>query len=191
MRDWLLICVLGLTACLSPALAAALQPSFEIQVLDASVWDPAADAVTSGSLDSHFKPFDFRETRRRGEVFWLKLRSVDDFQPDAVPTVAVRKGRHLQVQMFATQAGEGVPLRLATELPGFRGVHDAVFVLADGLKAGQTLYARVEGLGKGSEELHFATAALDQKLAGGAAHARMIALTFGALMAMALASLLI
>lgn len=200
MGNWLATWLLGLAACLvvflaaclSPALAAESQPAFEIQVLDAAVPDPAAD-VTSGSLDSRFEPFDFRETRQRGQAFWLKLQSVDDFLPAAVPTVTVRKGRHLQVRMFAanTVAGESVPLHLAAELPGFRGVHDAVFVLADGLEAGQILYARVEALGTGSEELHFSTATLPEKLARGAEHARMIALTFGALMAMALASLLI
>lgn len=191
MRDWVATCLLGLTACLSPLLVAAAEPAFEIQALDASMSNPASDLVTSGSLDSHFGPFDYLKTHRNADTFWLKLASSDDFLPAAVPTITVSKGRQLDVQLFATHAGASVPLRLATNLPGFRGAHNAVFVVPDGLKSGQILYARVQSFGSGSEELHFATAPLDKTLARGAEHARMIAITFGALMAMALAALLI
>ncbi|MGQ0836469.1 MAG: sensor domain-containing diguanylate cyclase [Gammaproteobacteria bacterium] len=191
MRGVISVLLLGLAACLSSPVLAATESALDIQVLEASVSDAEAGAVTSGSLDSRFGPFDYRETRRRGGAFWLKLQSVDGFMPAGVPSVIVHKGRHLQVQLFATGAGESIPLPRATELPRFRGVHDAVFVLPGGLAAGQSLYARVDALGRGAEELHFSTSTLDQILARGAEHARMIALAFGALMAMALAALLI
>ncbi len=64
-------------------------------------------------------------------------------------------------------------------------------MLPASLAAGQALYARVEAKGTGSEELTFSTGRLDEVLLHGADHTRMITLAFGALMAMALTSLLI
>ncbi|HEY4369485.1 MAG TPA: diguanylate cyclase [Steroidobacteraceae bacterium] len=185
--------LLCLTACLWTAVAAAapVEPAFEIQSLAAAVPDPTTDAVLEGLLDSRFEAFNFRDARRRGGPFWLKLRAVTDFSPAGVPVVSVHKGRHLDVRLFAAHEGKSVPLGLATELPGFRGAQDSFFVLPEGIKAGQALYAYVKPQGDGSEELHFSTAVLDQALARATDHARMIALAFGALMAMALAALLI
>lgn len=189
MRSLLAGAVLGLAVCFPAAVLSAESP-LEIQVLDVSVVDPTPGAVTSGSLDSSFGPFNYRDTRRRGGPFWLKLQSLDSSMPAGVPAVIVHKGRHLQVQLFASDAGDGVPLSRVTELPAFRGAHDAVFVLPDRLTS-KPLYARVEPIGQGAEELRFTTSTLDEALARGAEHARMIALAFGALVAMALAALLI
>jgi diguanylate cyclase (GGDEF)-like protein len=184
--------LLGAIAGLAPAIAAAAAPVFEVQVLDASVPSPAQAAVTDGSLDSFFGPFSYRETRRHGGAFWLRLQSVDSFTPPGVAALIVRKGRHLTVQPFVVRAGESTPLPRAVQLPEFAGAHDAVFVLPDGLAAGQPLYVRVTASGaRGAEELSFSGSTLEQALARGAAHARMIALAFGAMMAMALAALLI
>ena len=191
MRGLVAMLLLSLAACLSSVVLAAAESDLEVQALDASVSDPVPDAVMTGSLDSRFGPFNYRDTRRRGGPFWLKLRSIDGLMPAGVPVVIVHKGRHLQIQLFATRAGETLQLARATELPGFSGVHEAVFVLPGGLTAGQSLYARVEPVGRGAEELRFSRSTLDQALARGAEHTRMIALTFGALMAMALAALLI
>ena len=44
---------------------AAAESSFEIQVLDAPVANPSANAVTGGSLDSHFQAFNPAAPRRR------------------------------------------------------------------------------------------------------------------------------
>jgi len=180
-----------LAACLSAPLSAAAQTAFAVQLLDASVPDPAAASVTDGSLDARFHTFDFREARRRQAPFWLKLQSLDAFAPEAVATLDVRRGRHLKVQLYAKHGGLTVPLRRATSIPGFRGVQDAVFILPDGLTAGQLIYARVDPKGAGTEELRFSTSTLDHDLRDAAEHARMIAITFGALMAMSLAALLI
>ena len=70
-------------------------------------------------------------------------------------------------------------------------MHDAVFLLPSGLTPGQSLYARVDPVGRGAEELRFSRSTLIEALASGAEHTRMIAHTFGALVAMAFAALLI
>ena len=191
MRGLLTVLLLGVTAALSSAVLAASTAEFEVQALDAATPDPAPDAVTSGSLDYRFGAFKYRDLRRRGGSFWLKLRSVDGFVPAGVPTLIVHKGRHLQVQLFASYNGESIALPRATELSGFSGLHDAVFVLPAGLTPGQSLYARVEPVGRGAESIRFSTSTLERALANGAEHTRMIALAFGALIAMALAALLI
>ena len=152
--------------------------------------DPDPATVASGSLDSHFEAFNYRDTRLRGGSFWLRLQPMAGATPTGVPAVVVHKGRHFQTGLFANDSGEVTPLPLATELPGFRGVHDAVFILPAAL-ASQPLYARVEPKGKGAEELRFTSSTLDETLGRGADHARMIALAFGALIATALAALLI
>lgn len=192
VRNLLAACLVALSALFAPSLPAAADAAFEIEALDAALADSAAADVTSGSLDTHFQPYDFRDQRRRSAGFWLRLRAIEDFKPAAaVATLNVRKGRHLHVQLFTTHAGASAPLPLATQLPGFRGAHEAVFAIPGALTAGQYIYARVEPQGNGTEELHFSTSTLPATLTNGADHARMIALAFGALTAMALAALLI
>ena len=106
MRNLLAVLLPVLTASLSSIALAAAEPDFDVQALDASVSDPAPEAVVAGSLDSRFGAFNYRDARRRGGPFWLKLRSTDDWMPAGIPTVTVHKGRHLQVQLFAIRAGE-------------------------------------------------------------------------------------
>jgi diguanylate cyclase (GGDEF)-like protein len=184
-------CVVALSAWFAPTLLAATDSAFKIEVLDPTLSQSTAAVVTSGSLDAHFQPYDFRDSRRRSGAFWLRLSATEDFKPAAVPTVNVRKGRHLHVRLFTTHADASVALPLATELPGFRGAHEAVFVIPGQLTSGQFVYAQIDPQGRGSEELSFSTSTLPKTLTRGAEHSRMIALTFGALVAMALAALLI
>lgn len=198
MRNWLAAWLLALGACLLaiPAQGVAAEAespegSFRIQVLDPSVSAATAALVNNGSLDGHFVDFDFAAVRRRQGAFWLKLRAEQSSPPGVVPTLNISKGRHLQIQAFDFQQGRGVPLRLATHLPGFRGMHQAVFALPDQLNAGQILYVQVDPQGHGWEGLQLTSSTLPRTLATGGEHARMIALAFGALMAMALSSLLI
>jgi len=70
-----------LTAFLSSIVLAAAEPDFDVQALGASVSDPAPEEVVAGSLDSRFGAFNYRDARRRGGPFWLKLRSTDDRMP--------------------------------------------------------------------------------------------------------------
>ena len=191
MVSFLAVLLSVVAASLSSLALAAAEPDYEVRALDASVSDPAPDAVVTGSLDSRFGPFNYRDARRRGGPFWLKVRPTDVETSAGIPTVTVHKGRHLQVQLFANRAGEGFSLARATESPGFSGMQDYVFLLPDGLSPEQPLYARVEPVGRGAEELRFSRSTLERELARAAEHTRMIAFTFGALMAMAVSALLI
>jgi diguanylate cyclase (GGDEF)-like protein len=196
--------LLCLVVLLSPMAALAAEPdsAFEVRALGADAPEPSLQAVLSGSLDSDFEPLNLRQARKANRPFWLKLRArhASPVPADATPVLLARKGRHFQIDVYPGASGTesspaaGViptPLAMATSRPTFRGAHDAVFVLPAALVPGQTLYARVDATGTGSEELQFSTGTLADVLAYGADHARMITLAFGALMAMALTSLLI
>jgi diguanylate cyclase (GGDEF)-like protein len=191
VRGWVSLLLLGMVTCLTSHAVSASETAFDALILDASAGVVTPDAVTSGSVDARFKPFDFREARRAGGSFWLKLTATADHRPAGAPAVVVHKGRHLLVDLFAAHDGAATPLALATELPRFRGVHDAVFVLPETADRGDSLYAHVTPRGRGAEELVFTPSTLGATLARGADHTRMIAIAFGALMAMAVASLLI
>lgn len=164
---------------------------FQVRMLPASAVDASVETVASGALDDQLETFEYFAIRRHADAFWLKLEAVQDFAPPGVASLNVRKGRHLDVQVFALDAGGHRPLRLATKLPGLSGTQEAVFILPERLQAGDALYVRAHAIGEGAEELSFAASTLDETLRSGAERARMIALTFGALLAMAVAALLI
>lgn len=167
-------------------------PTFDIQALPADIATPDPAAVLSGSLDARFEPFSPMRQARNTSAQWLKLRVLQDFKPQAMATLNIHQLRRMQVEPYiSTSDGAAAPLRRATQLPGFMATHDVVYALPEGLSAGQTLYAHVQTAAGGWSELHFATATLDTTLERGERHARMIALCFGALMAMAAAGLLI
>ena len=96
-----------------------------------------------------------------------------------------------RVQVFARRVGESLSLTPATVVPQFGGAEDTVFVLPPGLDPGEPLYARVVREGHASADVHFTTSTLDRTLAVASVHQRIIALVFGALMAMALSTLLV
>lgn len=151
-------------------------------------------ALARGEFDEAFAPFDYREARKGGSEFWLKL---DPSQPAAGANVTsgdalvARHGRHLDVNLYVRDAEALVPLSRAARLPAFAGVQESVFVLPARLQPGEPLFAHVAAQGKGAELLKFDRRSLEQVLGRGAAHSRMIAICFGALVSMALAALVI
>ncbi len=188
MRYIVAIWLAWLALCLPLTGTAAAPTAFEIRMLDPSVADPQPAVVTDGSLDNRFGPLN---AQRRNGPFWLQLRPLQTFKPDTVTTLTIHKGRQSLVTVFAANAASAVPLRFVADVPGFRGMHDVLLLLPEGLNADATLYARVDPQGTGAVELRFGAATLDHELTKAAEHARMIAIAFGALMAMATAALLI
>src|SRR5690606_14265382 len=137
--------------------------------------------VTDGSLDAQFAPYDQRSMRERSGTYWLRLQALDDFRPGGLPALVVRKNRQVHLQVFEAGAGERDAMALATELPGIRGTHEALFVLHGSLSAGDALYARVQAPERGADDLSFSVSTLHDALQRSGRHAGMIALTFGAL----------
>jgi diguanylate cyclase (GGDEF)-like protein len=198
LASWLL----GLTACLSVAADAAapvapLTPAsgspLEVGVLDPARGDPAPALVTGGSLDGDFRPFTARGSHSRTAPLWFRLPPLAASAGTARGPILVllaRAGMDQSVEVFARRGAETFALVPAIVTPQFGGAQDTVFTLPPGLGASDPLYARVARLGRATTDVHFTTATLAQTLSEARAHARMIALCFGALMALALSTLL-
>lgn len=92
-------------------------PAPEIRVLQSAEL-PQPEAVIGGALDSNFTPFVHREARRSGGPFWLRIAWPQAHEPEELPSVVVRKGRHFDVRLFS--AGKSLPR--AASLPAFSGV---------------------------------------------------------------------
>jgi diguanylate cyclase (GGDEF)-like protein len=200
----------GLAVCLplacfaSPTLVPELPPvaqltpgngaPIEARVLDPALGDPPAAAITAGTLDGHFAPFDAHGSHRLTGPLWFRLPALGQAPADAaghMPVLLTRAGMDQSVQVFARRGGESLSLSPATVVPQFGGAEDTVFVLPAGLDVGQPLYARVVRQGRATTDVHFTTSTLDRTLEAAAVHQRVIALAFGALMAMALSTLLV
>ncbi len=164
---------------------------FEITALPASAGDASVEAVTAGRLDHQFTVFDYRAARSGDAPFWLKLVARTGMEAAGAPALAVRKGRHLDIRVFGPREAATGPLKLTASLPEFRAEQTALYVLPSAPSPQDVFYVRVEAEGVGAERLSFRLLSLNEALAWGAEQARMIALAFGALMAMSFAALLI
>src|SRR5258707_7308103 len=108
-----------------------------------------------------------------------------------MPVVLVNTTRGLHAGLVAFRNGSPVPLPFVTQLPAFLGGRDNLFTLPEGVPATQPVYAHLTADSSSRQYVSVKLAALDTILALGTERARMIALTFGALMAVSIASLLI
>jgi diguanylate cyclase (GGDEF)-like protein len=190
MRNLLAACLFGLLASLSATVSAA-DPAFEVRRLDPALSSPVAEDVKHGRLDDRFLPASATRSLPRANEYWLRLTLPEAFAPREVATINVRKGRNMDAELFVMDHGAPVSLRLASHVAGFLGAQDAIYILPAGLDAGQPVYVHAKSLADGPTGMRFSTSTLPQTLATAAEQARMIALSFGALMAMAVAALLI
>ena len=182
-----LLFIVNATPAVSEAAAAApVRPPLDVRWLGATAPDPLADSVTNGALDSYFVPLPGNRTRAGRGTFWLKVQPTISSSPADIPVLVVHATRHTQVELFAA----GAALPLVTTLPAFRDVQDRVYAVPPGLEAGP-VYARIETGGSESRGVSLSAATLGETLDRGAEHARMIALTLGALLSMAFAALVI
>jgi diguanylate cyclase (GGDEF)-like protein len=169
----------------------AAPPALEVQLIKPSDAVPAPSTVTSGSLDSHLENLDVYKPRKASETLWLRLRTPAAFRPEEkIPVLIARGGWFEGIEAFAAGPAVSQPLAHVTDLREFGGAHDSIFILPEGLAAGQTLYVRVAVQEDGKESLRFSVGTLSATLARASAHSRMIALAVGALTAMGLGSLL-
>jgi two-component system, sensor histidine kinase LadS len=123
-----------------------------------------------------------------GAPNWLKIRPLEDLAaPPDIPVLVIRASRQTQVAVFA----DGASVPLLTTLAAFGGSQDRVYAVPAGIRAGQSLYARIDAGGAGWRAPSVSAATLGQTLTRGAERARMISLAVGALLSVAVASLLI
>ncbi|MBV9695479.1 MAG: diguanylate cyclase [Gammaproteobacteria bacterium] len=163
-----------------------------VQVLGGPAAGATEASIIAGTRDADFGPFQPAGSRQLAGPVWLRIvPPAPPADPAALPVLIVRSGLDQQVDLFARRAGAGVPLGLTSALPKFGGAEDKVFALPAGLDPGQPLYARVQRTGRSVTDLDFSAWSLSRVLAQAASHARIIAFAFGALMAMALSTLLV
>ena len=173
------------------ALPSAMSANLEVSILAGGAQATASE-VTTGSLDSRFTPFAGYTAATSPETLWIRLRAPAPFNPDGIPVLVARGGWFEQIQAFsAAGAGARAALPYVTDLREFGGAHHSVFILPNGLAAGQSLYLRAVIREDGANSLRFSLDTLGATLARGTVHSRMIALAVGALTALALGSLLI
>jgi diguanylate cyclase (GGDEF)-like protein len=166
---------------------ASVDPPLDVRQLGVPAANAPAEAVASGALDRNFEPL--RDPRTSGPgIVWLTIPAPSAALPAAggVPALIVHAARQTRIEVFA--AGAEVPL--ATVLAAYRGLQDRVFVLPAGLERGQSIYVRID-TGVEPDGVKLSESTLGDALQRGAAHARMIALTVGGLLAMAAAALMI
>lgn len=105
--------------------------------------------------------------------------------------LSIRKVRYRALHVFDARGTRTVELPVAAALAGFRGTQTVLYAVPSVPAPDAPVTLRVEALGEGAERLQYALRPMDEALADAAGQSRMIALTFGALMAMALGALLI
>jgi diguanylate cyclase (GGDEF)-like protein len=169
----------------------AVDTALRIRALAPADVPPTPQAVASGSLDDQLQPFSKAPGHTNWRDYWLKLIPHEPESIGGTPVLIMNVTRGLQAQLVAYRDGEVVPLILAGSLPAFLGARDMVFIVPEGVPSTQPLYAHLTSGSGEPQYLSVSQGALQDTLALGAERARMIALTFGALMAVSLAALLI
>jgi diguanylate cyclase (GGDEF)-like protein len=176
---------------LIPALSAAADPIVKLRALPPADSNPAVEAVASGSLDDSFQPFSKAPGHNTWHDYWLKITPQDPPDVKGLPVVVMNATRGLHAELVAYRNGGVAPLPLITQLPAFLGGRDNIFILPEGVPATQPIYAHLTADSNSPQYLQVSLSGLDSTLALGTQRARMISLTFGALMAVSLAALLI
>jgi diguanylate cyclase (GGDEF)-like protein len=202
--SWLLSLAIGVPLCLyaganeppQEAPPAAAVPDdgsvcLETKILEPAEGDPDPDRVAQGALDEHFVPFTVRGSHFLTATHWFRLGAPGPVSPGETEVVVARSGLDQAVELWGRQGGKPVRLALTSTIPRFGGAEDKEFALPVGLAAGQPLYAKVTRVGRAVTDLQFSASTLHYVLRGASAHAWIIDVAFGALMAMAISALLI
>ncbi|MEA3176388.1 MAG: hypothetical protein QOF42_3799 [Gammaproteobacteria bacterium] len=152
---------------------------------------PSIEALTSGTLDDQFKTL--RDSPGHGfwKEYWLRLMPQNPPDTGGIPVLVLNVTRGLEGQVVALRNGEAVPLLLATTLPGFLGTRDLIFAVPEGVPRSQALYAHIQSSSGEQQYVSASAATLDGVLAKSVERARVISWTFGALIAVSIAALLI
>jgi diguanylate cyclase (GGDEF)-like protein len=174
-----------------PTRSLAADPVVKLRALPPGDSNPTLEAVASGSLDESFQPFSKAPGHNTWQDYWLKIMPQDPPPVNGLPVVILNATRGLHAELMAYRNGSAAPLTLITRLPAFLGGRDNIFILPEGVPATQPIYAHLTAESNSPQYLQVSLSGLDRTLELGTERARMISLTFGALMAVSLAALLI
>jgi diguanylate cyclase (GGDEF)-like protein len=174
-----------------PAESSAAAATIKLRAIPPGDTHPTPEAIASGSLDDQFQPFSKAPGHTYWRDYWLRIIPQDPPQMDGIPVVIMNTTRALHADLIAYRDGKVAALPLAAKLSGFLGTRDQVYLLPEGVSAAQPLYAHVTSSSSQQQFLSISLSALEATLTQGTERARMIALTFGALMAVSIAALLI
>ena len=169
----------------------AAATKIKLRALPPSDTHPTPEAIAGGSLDDQFQPFSKAPGHAYWRDYWLRISPQDPAPTDGIPVVILDMTRALHADLIAYRDGKVVALPLVAKLSEFLGTRDHVYTLPEGVSAAQPLYAHVTSGSSQPQILSVSLAALEGTLAQGTERARMIALAFGALVAMSSAALLI
>jgi two-component system, sensor histidine kinase LadS len=175
----------------APDRAPTGQTALETRILDSQAPISGPEALAAGALEDRFGPFANQGSHLLNGIKWFRVEPPAAMAAGSTPVLVARSGMDQAVELWGRRDGALVPLGVTSVIPKFGGAEDKVFALPTGLDPGQPLYARVTRTGRAVTDLHFSASTLKYVLDGAAAHARAIALAFGALMAMAISALLI
>ena len=156
---------------------------------------PAADvtlaALATGALDAQFSSGHEQASYARGGVNWLRVRPLATSATPGAPALIVHVPLGADLGVWAGPPGALVPLRHVTDLADYRAMQARVFLLPEGFSVADRIYARADTHARSIGEVQFSASTVEDALALGAAHARMIALAVGALLALPAAAALI
>ena len=176
---------------LLPAISFAEDSVVKIRALTPTDPAPSAETIVSGQLDDQFKTMKDSPGHGYWKDYWLRLMPQDPPDTGGIAVVVLNASRGLQGQVMAWRDGSLVQLPLATMLPGFLGTRDFIFALPEGVPRSQTLYAHLQSTSQEQQFISASATTLEGVLTKSAERARVVAWTFGALLAVSMAALLI
>lgn len=167
------------------------EPEYDQQLLNVELKDLEPGDIAGGYLDAQFKPYKAEDVKRGGRIFWMKFTALKDFHPAATPVILLRKGRDIDVHVYAVNNQHAIEMKSAIAVSQFGAVHQLVYVAPDGITAGQSWIIKVERPVNEPDGIKLQNYTLQAALARNDAHAQIIDLAFGALMALTLSVTLI
>ncbi len=166
-------------------------PDYDRQLLNVDLKDIEPADVTSGFLDAQFKSYQPEDVQRAGRVLWLKFIARTDFHPHDTPALLLRKSRDNDVRLFTLDNGKQTELIPVTQISQFGASHQLVYLAPEGINHGQAWYVRIERPLNEPDGVRLSNDTVQAALARNDAHAQIIDLVFGALMALSLSVVLI
>ena len=176
---------------LVPAISFAADSVVKMRALAPAESSPSIETIAGGTLDDEFKPMKDSPGHGFWKDYWLRLIPQDPPDTGGIAVLVLNLTRGLDAQVVALRNGAVVPLHLATTLPGFLGTRDLIFAIPEGVPRSQALYAHLRSASGDQQYVSTSAATLDGVLARSVERARVISWTFGALIAVSIAALLI